>query len=155
MTFASPALLLALLAVPVAAVGYLLVQRRRARYVVRFTNVDLLANLAPRSPGWRRHVPTGFYLAAVGALALALARPSMTLPVPREEATVVLAIDTSGSMRAADVQPTRLAAAERAASSFVDRLPDKFRVALVAFSSNAQIVVAPTASGKVRPLPSP
>ncbi|HEU4672842.1 MAG TPA: VWA domain-containing protein [Candidatus Limnocylindrales bacterium] len=144
MTFASPELLLALAAVPLALAAYLLVQRRRRRYAVRFTNVDLLANLAPRSPGWRRHVPPACYLLAIAALGLALARPSMTLPVPREEATVMLAIDTSGSMRADDVAPTRLAAAEQAAASFVDDLPDRFQVGLVAFSSNARIVVAPT-----------
>ena len=76
MTFASPELLLGLLLVPIALALYLLVQRRRARYVVRFTNVDLLSNLVPRAPRWRRHVPTALYLAAVAALAIALARPS-------------------------------------------------------------------------------
>ncbi|HEY3523635.1 MAG TPA: VWA domain-containing protein [Candidatus Limnocylindrales bacterium] len=144
MTFAAPELLVALLALPLAVAAYALVQRRRARYVVRFTNVDLLANLAPRSPGGRRHVPAACYLLAVAALGIALARPSMSLPTPREEATVMLAIDTSGSMKAGDVTPTRLAAAEDAAAAFVDRLPTKFQVGLVAFSSSARIVVAPT-----------
>ena len=105
MTFSSPELLLALLLVPAALVVYLLIQRRRTRYVVRFTNVALLENLAPRTPSWRRHVPTALYLVAIAALGVALARPSMTLAVPREEATVMLAMDTSRSMLATDVEP--------------------------------------------------
>ena len=144
MTFAAPELLLGLLLVPLALAGYLLVQRRRARYAIRFTNVDLLANLAPRSPGWRRHVPPVLYLAAIAALALGMARPVVVLPVPREEATIVLAIDVSRSMLATDVDPSRLDAAKRAASDFVDHLPDDFRVGLVAFSTGARIVVEPT-----------
>jgi Ca-activated chloride channel family protein len=144
MTFASPELLLALLLVPAAIAAYLFVQRRRNRYVVRFTNVDLLSNLAPRTPSWRRHVPPVLYVAAIAALVIALARPSMMIPVPREEATIVLTMDVSGSMQATDVDPTRLAAAQKAASDFVDQLPDAFRVGLVVFSTDARIAVAPT-----------
>jgi Ca-activated chloride channel homolog len=144
MTFADPILLLALLVVPVALVGYLLVQRRRQRYVVRFTNVGLLENLVPKRPSWRRHVPVALYLAAVAALAIALARPSMVVPVPREEATVILTMDVSGSMEATDVDPTRLDAAKAAATEFVDSLPAGFKVGLVAFSTQARLVLAPT-----------
>jgi Ca-activated chloride channel family protein len=144
MTFADPILLLALLVVPVALAGYLLVQRRRNRYVVRFTNVSLLENLVPRRPSWRRHVPVALYLAAVAALAIALARPSMVIPVPREEATVILTMDTSGSMQATDVDPTRLAAAKSAAIEFVDSLPAGFKVGLVAFSTDVRLVLSPT-----------
>jgi Ca-activated chloride channel family protein len=144
MTFASPELLLAFLLVPAAIALYLLVQRRRNRYVVRFTNVDLLSNLAPRTPSWRRHVPPVLYLAAITALVIALARPSMMVAVPREEATIVLTMDVSGSMQATDVDPTRLAAAQKAATDFVDQLPDAFRVGLVIFSTDARIAVAPT-----------
>ena len=86
MTFAEPLLLAGLLLVPLALGAYILVQRRRSRYVVRFTNVDLLTNLVPRTPGWRRHVPTALYLGAMTFLVVALARPSMTLQVPREDA---------------------------------------------------------------------
>jgi Ca-activated chloride channel family protein len=144
MTFASPELLIALLLVPAAIALYLLVQRRRNRYVVRFTNVDLLSNLAPLTPSWRRHVPPVLYLAAIAALVIALARPSMMVAIPREEATIVLTMDVSGSMQATDVDPTRLAAAQKAASDFVDQLPDAFRVGLVVFSTDARIAVAPT-----------
>jgi Ca-activated chloride channel family protein len=144
MTFASPELLLALLLIPLAIAGYLFVQRRRSRYAVRFTNVDLLSNLVPKRPAWRRHVPAALYLVAIAALALALARPSLALPVPREEATIILTIDVSGSMKATDVQPTRLAAAQQAATDFLAQLPPKVRVGLVAFSTEPRTLVTPT-----------
>ena len=144
MTFASPLFLTALLLVPVALAVYLLVQRRRSRYAVRFTNVDLLANIVPRSPRWRRHVPPALYLVAIAALGIALARPAMTVDVPRDEATVILAMDVSGSMMATDVSPSRLDAAKAAATTFVDQLPAGFRVGLVAFATDARIVLAPT-----------
>jgi Ca-activated chloride channel family protein len=144
MSFASPELLLGLLLVPFALIGYLLIQRRRSRYAVRFTNVDLLSNLVPRSPGWRRHLPPVLYLAAISALAIGLARPSVVLAVPREEATIMLTMDVSRSMRATDVDPNRLTAAQQAATDFVDRMPEQFRVGLVAFSTEARLVVEPT-----------
>jgi Ca-activated chloride channel family protein len=144
MSFASPELLLGLLIVPIALIGYLLVQRRRSRYAVRFTNVDLLTNLVPRSPGVRRHIPPILYLTAIAALAIGLARPSLVLAVPREEATIMLTMDVSRSMRATDVDPNRLTAAQQAATDFVDRLPEQFRVGLVAFSTEARLVVEPT-----------
>ncbi|MFL5749237.1 MAG: VWA domain-containing protein, partial [Chloroflexota bacterium] len=144
MTFASPELLVGLLLVPAAVGVYLLVQRRRNRYAVRFTNVDLLANIAPKTPAWRRHVPPVLYLVAITALVIGLARPSMVMAVPREEATIVLAIDVSRSMRATDVEPTRLDAAQKAASEFVDQLPPSFKVALVVFSTEARIALPPT-----------
>ena len=116
MTFAEPLFLFALLLVPAALLLYRIVQRRRSRYVVRFTNVDLLGNLVPRTPAWRRHVPPALYLGAIAALVFALARPSMMVAVPREEATIILTMDVSGSMEATDVSPTRLDAAKEAAS---------------------------------------
>jgi len=144
MTFADPILLLGLLIVPAAMLVYRVVQRRRSRYVVRFTNVDLLGNLVPRMPAWRRHVPPALYLTAMAALVLALARPSMTVAVPRNEATIILTMDVSGSMMAEDVAPNRLAAAQEAASTFLDQLPSGIKVGLVAFSTEPRILVAPT-----------
>ena len=144
MTFENPLLLLSLLLVPAAVLVYLLVQRRRSRYAVRFTNVDLLSDLVTKAPRWRRHVPPVLYLVAVTALGLALAKPSMTLAVPREEATVILTMDVSRSMLATDVEPSRLVAAKQAASDFVAQLPERFQVGLVAFSGEARIVVPPT-----------
>ena len=144
MTFSAPELLFGLLIVPVAILGYLLMSRRRTQYAVRFTNLDLLANVAPRRPSWRRWVPPLLYLAAVSALVVALARPTMTIQVPREEATIILAMDVSASMRATDVEPDRLAAAQAAAESFIDQLPAGFRVGLVTFSTDAVLRVPPT-----------
>lgn len=144
MNFLAPLLLLGLVLVPVLIGLYVLVQRRRSRYAVRFTNLDLLANLAPRRPTWRRHVPAALYLGAVAALVFALARPTMVLAVPREDATVIMAIDISGSMRATDVSPTRLAAAQAAAESFLDQLPPQIRVGIVSFSTEVHSVAAPT-----------
>jgi len=144
MTFAEPLLLLGLLLVPAGLIFYRLIQRRRSRYVVRFTNVDLLGNLVPRTPAWRRHVPPALYLGAIAALVFALARPSVTVAVPREEATIILTMDVSGSMAATDVSPTRLAAAQKAANDFVDRLPAGFKVGLVAFSTAPSTLVQPT-----------
>jgi Ca-activated chloride channel homolog len=144
MTFESPTLLWGLLLVPVAIAAYLLAQRRRARYAVRFTNLDLLANVVQRSPGWRRHVPAALYLLALSALLLSLARPQATIPVPREQATVLLVMDVSGSMNATDVRPSRLVAAKEAAKSFLDQLPRSFRVGLVSFAGSAQVLTPPT-----------
>jgi Ca-activated chloride channel homolog len=145
MNFLAPQLLLGLLLIPVAIGAYVWTQRRRSRYAVRFTNLELLANLAPRRPGWRRHLPPALYLAAIGGLLFALARPTMLVNVPREDATVILGIDVSGSMTAVDVSPTRLAAAKSAATTFLDQLPAGVRVGLIAFSSTPRTLVEPTA----------
>jgi Ca-activated chloride channel family protein len=134
----------ALALVPVALLAYLLTQRNRPRRVARFANPALLPNLAPRSPGWRRHVPAAFYVLALAGLLLSLARPQAVMAVPREQATVVMVMDTSASMVATDVQPSRYAAANAAAKRFLDSLPPSFRVALVSFNANAQLVTAPT-----------
>ncbi|HEV8424278.1 MAG TPA: VWA domain-containing protein [Actinomycetes bacterium] len=139
-----PGLLWALLLVPVALAAYLLAQRRRSRYTVRFTNLDLLANVVSGMPGWRRHVPPGFYLLALAALLISLARPQAVALVPKEQATIVLVMDVSGSMNATDVQPTRLVSAQRAASTFIEQLPGKFRVGIVSFASTAQTLTRPT-----------
>jgi Ca-activated chloride channel homolog len=139
-----PGALWALVLVPLTLVAYLLSQRRRARQAARFGNPDLLPNVVNRQPGWRRHLPALLYLLALPALIVALARPQATVLVPKEQAIVVLVMDVSGSMNATDVTPTRLVAAKRAASSFVDQLPTKFRVGLVSFASTTQTLVRPT-----------
>jgi Ca-activated chloride channel family protein len=139
-----PTMLWALALVPLALLGYLLAQRRRVRFAVRFTNLDLLANVVSRSPGWRRHLPALFYLLALATLLVSLARPQSVVLVPKEQATVVLVMDVSGSMNATDVEPTRLLAAQQAASSFLDTMPAKFKVGLVSFSASAQTLARPT-----------
>jgi Ca-activated chloride channel family protein len=143
-SFVSPQLLWGLLLVPALLAGYVVLQRRRMRYALRFTNVDLLANVVAESPRWRRHVPPALFLLALAALLVAMARPQLVTEVPREEASVVLAMDVSGSMQATDVSPTRLRAAQGAANRFLDRVPEELRVGLVAFSSEAQLRVPPT-----------
>jgi Ca-activated chloride channel family protein len=145
MTFLAPQMLLGLLLVPIAIGFYLWAQRRRSKYAVRFTNLDLLANLTPRRPSWRRHLPPVLYLAAIGALLIGLARPTMVVAVPREDATVILAMDVSGSMRATDVSPSRLEAAKASALSFIDQLPDNVRVGIVSFATEPVTLVSPTA----------
>jgi Ca-activated chloride channel family protein len=139
-----PGLLWTLLLVPVALAAYLLAQRRRSRYTVRFTNLDLLANVVSAEPGWRRHVPPAFYLLALAALLFSLARPQALALVPKEQATVILVMDVSGSMNATDVEPTRLLSSQRAATAFVEDLPEKFRVGIVSFASTAQTLTRPT-----------
>jgi Ca-activated chloride channel homolog len=144
MNFLAPELLLGLLLVPIAIGFYLWAQRRRSKYAVRFTNLDLLANIAPRRPSWRRHLPPFLYLGAIAALLIGLARPTMVVAVPREDATVLLTMDVSGSMKATDVDPTRLDAARAAAQTFIDQLPEDVRVGIVAFATEPVTLVSPT-----------
>jgi Ca-activated chloride channel family protein len=145
MTFGWPIALWGLLLVALALVAYLIVQRRRKKYVVRFTNLSLLENVVAASPRWRRHVPPALTLLALAALVVGVARPEVAQAVPRQEATVILTMDRSGSMTATDVQPDRMTAAREAAASFAQGLPDGFKVGVVSFSDKADVVVPPTA----------
>ena len=104
----------------------------------------LVAGLVSARPGPRRHLPFAIALAALTALIVGVARPQATISVPKEEATVVLALDTSRSMAAQDVRPSRLAAAQGAARAFLEHLPSTYRVAIVSFSTSAQVVLTPT-----------
>jgi Ca-activated chloride channel homolog len=143
-SFESPALLIGLLLVPLALLGYLALERRSSRYGVRFTNLDVLASVVEERRPWGRHLPAALLLAAVAALLIALARPTVTVAAPQERATVVLLVDVSGSMRAEDVAPTRLEAARAAMHTFLDKVPKEIRVAVVAFSDGPEVVVPPT-----------
>ena len=143
MSFERPLLLLALLAVPVAVGLYLLAERRRARYAVTFTNLEVLAAVAD-GRNWRRLVPPALALLAFAVLAAALARPHVDTLVPRERATVILVVDVSRSMHAEDVAPTRLAAAQEAVRTFLDRVPPRLRVGLIAFAGDPQVAAPPT-----------
>jgi Ca-activated chloride channel family protein len=125
-------------------IAYLVVQRVRRQAVVRFTSVDMLASVAPRRPGWQRHIPAGAFLAALVLLVIAFAQPAHAMRTPRQRATVILTLDISGSMVANDVAPSRLAAAQQAAKNFVNALPSGVQLGLVAFSTNATVLVAPT-----------
>ncbi|MGE3620867.1 MAG: VWA domain-containing protein [Acidimicrobiia bacterium] len=142
--FASPSAFWLLLAVAALAAAYVAAQLRRRTYAVRFTNLDLLDQVAPRRPGWWRHLGAGAFLVGLGALVVAAARPEAEVRVPRERATIMLAIDVSLSMEATDVSPTRLAAAQEAATRFVEELPDQINVGLVSFDGAAIVRVPPT-----------
>lgn len=144
MTFQTPGALLLLLAPAALTVAYLLVQRARARTALRFTSVDLLASVAPRRPGWQRHVSAVGMLAALVVLVVAVAGPASARKVALERATVVLALDTSASMMATDIAPTRLAAAQTQARAFVSGLPEGLQVGLVSFDTRARTLVTPT-----------
>jgi Ca-activated chloride channel family protein len=139
-----PVRLWLLLGVAVLAVMYVVLQRRRRQYAVRFTNIALLEAVAPKRPGWRRHATAAAFLVAITALVVAFARPTHDEKVPRERATVVVAIDTSLSMIANDVSPSRIEAVKAAAAAFVDQLPPKINVGLVSFDANARLEVSPT-----------
>jgi Ca-activated chloride channel family protein len=143
MTLGHPLLLLTLLAIPAAFALHLLVERRRMRYAVRFTNLDVLATVIER-PSWRRFLPTALFLLAIAALCVAVARPYRRALVPSDRATVILVIDVSRSMEAQDVKPSRLGAAEEAAAAFLDRVPKRVRVGLIAFAGEAQLAAPPT-----------
>lgn len=142
--FLAPTRLYALLAVFALVIAYAVLALVRQRYTVRFTNVALLDSVAPRRPGWRRHVAAAAFLLATAAMVLAWARPADDVLVPRERATVVLAIDTSLSMEATDIAPNRLVAAQQAALRFVDELPPQINLGLVSFDGVARVRVTPT-----------
>ena len=143
-TFLSPERLVLLLAVVVLGVVYVIFQRRRAAYAVRFTNLDLLESVAPRRPGWRRHIAATFQLLALAVMVFALAEPAHDVEVPRERATVMIALDVSISMEATDIAPDRFAAAQEAAIAFLDDVPPEFNIGLVTFAGSARIRVTPT-----------
>lgn len=145
MSFQSPLLLLALLALPVAALMYRAHSRRRERAVAAFASPALVDSVAPRRPGWRRHVPYALYGLALAGLALALARPEITVAVPDERASIVLATDTSGSMQATDVPPSRLVAAREAGLDFLDDVPREVKVGAVVFNHTVQTIEPPGA----------
>jgi Ca-activated chloride channel family protein len=142
--FIAPLRLL-LLVLPVAlAVGYALLAARRRRYALRFTSLELLDEVAPDRPGWRRHVPALVLLAGIVVAALAFARPTIAADSTRTQRVVVLAVDTSLSMEATDVSPSRITAAKDAATRFLDTVPDGVAVGVVGFDGQARQLIAPT-----------
>ncbi|HTH07064.1 MAG TPA: VWA domain-containing protein [Ilumatobacteraceae bacterium] len=134
-----------LLIIPIAMViAYLVMQRRRRSYAVKFTNVDLLDSVAPDRPGWRRHLPALLLLFALVVGAMGFAKPARAEEVASKGGVVMLAIDTSLSMEATDVSPTRIDAAKAAAVSFLKSLPDGVRVGVVGFDGSSHILLDPT-----------
>jgi Ca-activated chloride channel homolog len=141
--FLQPWWLLALVPVAAVAAGYLWRQWRRRAHAVRFTNLELLRRIAPSGLGWRRHLAATAFLLALVALTTGMARPSVDREVPVERATIMLAIDVSLSMEADDVAPTRLQAAQEAATQFVQQLPAEHNLGLVSFARSANVLVPP------------
>ncbi len=143
MTFERPLLLLTLLVVPLALALYVLSERRRMRYAIRFTNLDVLAGVV--GGGYRRRfVPLALFLLALAALCIGMARPQHTTLVPRDRATVILVIDVSRSMEAKDVKPSRIGAATAAVRTFLDRVPGRLQVGLIAFAGDPAVATPPT-----------
>jgi len=143
MSFGHPLLLLLLLVLPLAWLGRRLVQRRRMRYAVRFTNVEVLAGVVGART-WARLVAPVLVGAALATLVFAVARPHVNALVPSEKAAVILVLDVSGSMQAQDVKPTRLDAARRAIQTFLEKVPRHVRVGLILFSGEAVVATPPT-----------
>lgn len=143
-SFLDPERLWVLLVVPVLIAGYVYLVLRKKKTGMRFTNTAILSRVVPKQSQWRRHLAVALSLAALVALSLAWARPNGIEMVPRERATVVMVIDTSQSMAATDVQPTRLDAAKQAAHTFVKTLPEQYNVAVVSLSGNPALILPPT-----------
>lgn len=135
----------ALLGVVAALVaGYVWLQRRRRRYTLRFANLAMLEKVAPRRPGWPRHLPVALLLAALVLFTVALAGPTAEVKVPRNRATVLLVIDVSLSMKATDIEPSRLAAAQAAATDFTRHMTPGINLGLISFAGTATVLVSPT-----------
>jgi Ca-activated chloride channel family protein len=146
MSFASPAWLWALALVPLAAAAYAASRHRAKRYAVRFPALPALKAAAGTTPAWRRHLPAALALASLAALVVAMAKPQKTVAVPIERASIMLVTDHSRSMSATDVEPDRLSAAQRAARTFLNTLPNQVRVGAVAFSDTPDAVQAPSSN---------
>ncbi|HEX4930374.1 MAG TPA: VWA domain-containing protein [Gaiellaceae bacterium] len=144
MSFATPLLLVGLLLLPALVLGYRRLQRRPTKYAVRYTNLDVLAGVVEGTRSWRRHAGLALFLLALATLLVGFARPSVNRLADREEATIVLVIDVSGSMQAEDVKPTRLEAAQKVVREFMKGLPKRFQVGVVAFSETAEVAAPAT-----------
>ena len=129
--------------VAAVVVGYVWVHRRSRRYLLRFANLEMLERVAPRRPGWPRHIPAVLLIMALLLLTLGLAGPTANAQVPRNRAVVMLVIDVSLSMNSTDVSPTRIAAAKDAATSFVRGLPTGINLGVESFAGTATVLVSP------------
>jgi Ca-activated chloride channel family protein len=143
MTFLWPGALSLAVALPLLVALYAWLLRRKSRAAVVYSNLALIKAAMGRQ-GWRRHVPPALFLAAAALTIVALARPAATVTLPSQHETVILAIDVSGSMRADDVKPTRLAAAQAAARAFINDTPLSTHIGVVTFAGSAALVQPPT-----------
>jgi Ca-activated chloride channel family protein len=145
-TFIWPTMLWALVVLPVVLLLYLVLLRRRKKTTLRYANLALVREALGSSSAWRRHLPPALMFLALAALLLALSRPAAVVALPSAQETIILAMDVSGSMRATDVKPNRIEAAQAAAKAFVTDLPRQTRVGVVSFAGTAAVVQAPTHS---------
>ncbi len=143
MSFERPLLLLTLLVVPAAVALYVVAERRRMRYAIRFTNVEVLAGVL-KGRVWRQYVPLVLFLLALAALCVGVARPQRHTLVPKDRATVILVVDVSRSMESKDVKPSRIGAATVAVRLFLDRVPDRLQIGLIAFAGDPAVAAPPT-----------
>ena len=143
-SFLWPQFLWLLLALPVLVLLYVWVQRRRKKLAVRYASLSIVQQALGKGPGWRRHLPPLLLLLALAALILASARPTAVVSLPSNQQTIILAMDVSASMRATDVEPNRLVAAQEAAKTFLKELPRDIKVGIVAFAGSAQVAQGPT-----------
>jgi Ca-activated chloride channel family protein len=143
-SFGAPLVLLALLAIPLLALGYARAERNRRAAAASFASPALQPSVAPRRPGWRRHLPLVAMALAIAALIVAAARPERTVAVPVERASILLATDVSGSMTATDVAPNRLSAAKRAGFQFLAQVPKQVNVGVMAFNQVPRVLQSPT-----------
>src|SRR5438477_4411700 len=143
MSFQWPEFLWPLAGLPALVALYLYLLRRRKKFAVRYSSLALVRE-AMGGPTWRRHLPPALVLLALTALVIAVARPSATMTLPSQHEVVILAMDVSGSMRASDVEPNRLVAAQAAAKAFIADQPDHVKIGIVAFAGTATVAQAPT-----------
>lgn len=144
MSFLQPERLWVLVVVVLLVALYGFMQTRRKVYAARLASADLLDSVVPRRSGWRRHAASSVILAALVVLSVGFAQPTRVVRVPRERATVIVAIDVSLSMEAADVAPDRLQAAQEAATTFIAGLPPTLNVGIVGFAGTASVLLPPT-----------
>ncbi len=144
MHFLWPIMLWLLLLIPALVALYILAQRRRQRYALRYASLTLVKDSVGRGPGFRRHIPPALFLSGMAVMIVAVARPYTLVTMPSQEGTVILTMDVSGSMQADDLKPSRIEAAKSAARSFVEKQPSGVRIGIVSFSDNAFLVQAPT-----------
>jgi len=144
MTFAWPDLLWSLLALPLLVLLYWWLMHRRKKNTLRFASLSIVKQAMGKGPGWRRHVPPVLMLLALATLLFASARPRAVVTLPLQQETIILAMDVSGSMRATDVLPNRMVAAQEAAKAFLNDLPRSVRVGVVSFAGTAAVVQPPT-----------
>jgi Ca-activated chloride channel family protein len=144
MNFLWPEFLWLLLAAPLLVLLYLWLLRRKKKLAVRYASLAIVKEAMGAGPGWRRHVPPALFLLALVAMLLAAGRPTAVITLPSQQQTIILAMDVSGSMRATDVQPSRLEAAQAAAKGFLADLPRHVKVGIVAFAGSAQVAQLPT-----------